>query len=329
MKSLLLLLLMVGTLQAENFSVGSRDIIYTASQRRSKGQYWPDGNLGLVQNGTTLDWYAANGKKPIKTSGTWNDPAATKKKVKIRNLPPHTFNYAAGGPIYQDWASGAKLMVYHAEKHVGGAKNFYSVLGLAISTDPKGLVFEDLGTIVEPNKQVAPTEVGGGSFVVKDGYMYVYYRDWLPNGTGIQTAVARAPIAEVILNARSGRGTAFLKYYNGEWSQPGQGGLASPLEVDNPANSWLSVVYNQYLNKIVMICAVPAVGGENLYLTTSSDGLNWAPRQPVALDSGEQFYPTVIGTERVILVYYTDSQKGAWNRWDDAMLVRRTITFDP
>jgi hypothetical protein len=74
----------------------------------------------------------------------------------------------------------------------------------------------------------------------------------------------------------------------------------------------------------------------DLYLVGSEDGVNWGPRVPIALDLGEQFYPSLVGmgadparTGQSFYVYYTDSQAGMWNRWNDAQLVRRQITFDP
>ena len=74
----------------------------------------------------------------------------------------------------------------------------------------------------------------------------------------------------------------------------------------------------------------------DLHMATSSDGINWSARQPLAVNIGEQFYPTIVGTGadasrsgQSFYVYYTDSQKGAWNRNKDAQLVRRMVTFDP
>ena len=51
---------------------------------------------------------------------------------------------------------------------------------------------------------------------------------------------------------------------------------------------------------------------------------------------GEQFYPSLVGTGanpqitgQSFYVYYTDSKKGAWNRWGDAQIARRAITINP
>jgi hypothetical protein len=322
---------------ALDVTVGSRELIYTTKQRKSKGlSTWPDGNLGVVANGLGgYEFYAANGSKPVKTTGTLTDPGRSKQKVKIENLPKKTFDYVAGGPVYRDPTTGARLMVYHAEKHGRSAKDFYSVLGLAVSTDAAGLTFRDLGTIIEPNLQTGRAEVGGGSFAVVDDQLHVYYRDSFTTGGTSEVAVARAPISDLIGNALIGAGTLFNKYYNGDWTQPGRGGLSSPLEIGNPPNSWLSVSNNDYLNELVMVTSQWGSGGGDLYLATSPDGINWSPRQPIALDAGEQFYPSLIGTGpdpthtgQSFYVYYTDSQKGAWSRWKDAQLVRREITIN-
>lgn len=335
---ILLIFVAVDSAHAIDLTVGPKEVIYTKAQRRSKKlRTWPDGNLGVVANGSGgYDFYGANGKKRVKTTGTLEAPAMSKKSVKINNLPRNTFNYVSGGPIYQDSASGARLMVYHAEKHSGSSRNFHSVLGLAISTDVNGLAFRNLGTIVEPNLPSGFAEVGGGTFAVFDDYFHVYYRDWYAGGGTAELAVARAPLADLISNALSGQGTAFSKYYNGSWSQPGLGGLASPLEIGNPSNAWTTVSYNDYLDQLVMVSSQWTATQPDLYLATSPDGINWSPRQPVVTDVGEQFYPTLIGTgpdpthtDQAFYVYYTDSQKGAWSRWSDAQLVRRAITLAP
>jgi hypothetical protein len=256
--------------------------------------------------------------------------------VNITGLPKNTFSYVSGGPIYRDDASGARVMIYHAEKPGKTSTQYHSVLGMAVSTDAAGLTFRDLGTIVEPNLQTGWTDVGGGSFAVMGSYLNVYYRDFMANGATAELAVARAPVADLISNALAGRGTSFEKYYSGNWSQPGRGGLASPLEVGNPSDSWSAVSYNDYLKQLVMVSSQWETGGGDLYMATSADGLNWSSRQAVALDAGEQFYPSLVGTGadpqhtgQSFYVYYTDSLKGGWNRWQDAQLARRSITINP
>lgn len=320
---------------AIDISVGSPQIIYTKSQRKAGGAAWPDGSFGVVSRGNgAYDFYAANSTRITLTTGTLSNPAGTKRSVSITGVPRGSFSYLAGGPVYTDPYSGARLLIYHAEK--GGAGNsFYSMLGMAVSTDPNGQVFRDLGVIIQPNRIGGQAEVGGGSFAVVNGYLNVYYSDFLNDGTWASVAVARAPMAELLSNALLGKSTAFNKYYSGDWLEPGIHGKASSLEAGTPANVWLGMSYNDYLNRLVMVSAQWAPSGVDLYLSSSADGVNWSPRQPVALDSGEQYYPTIIGTGanpqhsgQSFYVYYTDSQKGAFGRWSDAQLRRRQITIN-
>jgi hypothetical protein len=330
-------LALTGDAWAVGFSLGPKEVIYWKNQRQNKKlNMWPDGNLGVVRNAQGgYDFYGANGKSPAKTSGTLLDPAGWKQSVSISGLPRRAYDYVSGGPIYQDPTSGLRLMIYHAETHGKSAKDYYSMLGLAASTDPAGRYFWDLGTIVKPNQPGGQFEIGGGTFAVMDGYLNVYFRDKDVYGNTSELAVARAPLTSIISNAWSGQGTSFTKYYNGNWTQPGLGGMASPLENGNPFTAWSSVSYNDYLNQLVMVTAGWFEPQPNLYLSTSSDGINWSPRQALVTDAGEQFYPTIIGTgadpthsDQSFYVYYTDSMKGSWNRWKDAQLVRRQITLD-
>jgi PEP-CTERM motif len=322
----------IDSVYAIDFSIGAPEIVYTKSQRKSGGSNWPDGNLGVISNGNgTYDFYGANGTKPIMTTGTLLNPAISKKSVSITGVPKKTFSYVSGGPVFQDSYSGARLMIYHAEDG-GNGRNFYSMLGMAISTD--GQEFRDLGLIIRPHLPAGNAEVGGGSFAIVNGHLNVYYRDTLADGSTAEVAVARAPMAELMTNALSGRSTAFTKYYNGGWSQPGIGGRAAHIENVNSPNSWLGMSYNDHLGQLVMVSSQWSGDGGDLYYATSPDGITWAPRKPLAVDSGEQFYPTIIGTGadpthsgQSFYVYYTDSQKGAWSRWSDAQLRRRAITI--
>jgi hypothetical protein len=318
---------------AAEFSIGGAEVVYTKSQRKSGGgANWPDGSFGVVANGNgTYDFYGANSSKSVLTTGTLLDPGATKQSVSITGVPKKTFSYLAGGPVYEDPYSGARLMLYHAEDG-GKGKSFYSMLGMAISTDPGHREFRDLGVIIKPTLSSGNAEVGGGSFAIINGYLNVYFTDWRADGNINFVSAARAPMAELMNNAIVGRPTAFNKYYNGAWSEPGLGGKSSYLENGNPGNSWLGVSYNEYLNQLVMVSSQWSGDGGDLYLTTSSDGVNWAPRTPLAVDPGEQFYPSIIGangsiTGQKFYAYYTDSQNGAWGRWGDAQLRRREINI--
>jgi hypothetical protein len=105
------------------------------------------------------------------------------------------------------------------------------------------------------------------------------------------------------------------------------------LETGNPTTNWSSVSYNSYLHQYVMAVAQTTGSNVNLYLTSSTDGINWGPRQLLVASSGESFYPSLIGlganpqiTGQTFDVDYTSSQLGGFNRWTDAALMQISVT---
>ena len=97
----------------------------------------------------------------------------------------------------------------------------------------------------------------------------------------------------------------------------------------------MDISYNAALDKFVMVVAANTFPQNvDLFITCSEDGIHWEDRRKLAAENGEAFYPSIIGilddprrTEKAFYVYYTFSQKGGWERWNDAAIVRRKITF--
>src|SRR5262249_27644726 len=133
--------------------------------------------------------------------------------------------------IYQDPVVGDRLGILHVEQ-VGVSNppqaNCQFRLALAYSAPPF-TTWQVLGHIVQTDGDPYGFNIGGGAYIVKDGYMYAYYIDRIP-ATGLAIpAVVRAPLADVMSAARNGTVTTWLKYYNGSFSQPGMGGHASSI----------------------------------------------------------------------------------------------------
>uniref|UniRef100_B8HPF5 Glycosyl hydrolase family 32 N-terminal domain-containing protein n=1 Tax=Cyanothece sp. (strain PCC 7425 / ATCC 29141) TaxID=395961 RepID=B8HPF5_CYAP4 len=325
--------------QPSTFTVSRQELIHSHADLRNKNLlYWPDGNIGVVKRADQSIFLAANGPKPARTIGSLDNVAAivTNEAITIRGLPT-TYSYAAGGPVYRDSNSGALLLFYHAERNrQNNYRKFYSSIGMAISYDD-GANFDNLGEIVTANVSYdygSPdiVEVGGATFAIKGEYFYLYFRDYLASGTVNHLAVARALISDVVRAAYLGKTANWYKYYSGNFSEPGLGGLSSYLETNNPSTRWMSVSCNTYSNSFVMIVAQTSIGSTNLYLTTSVDGVNWESRKQIEQENGESFYPTIMSIEdnplysgQSFYVYYTHSKIGEFERWKDAELVRRLI----
>lgn len=333
----------MGALSAESpaFTVGEREVVATREQREALGLKWfIDGNGGVLASGDVVRLYGANGREPVRVTGSRENPLQRVARVSIETDNTN-FQYLAGGPIYRDPTANRLFLFYHAEIHRGSFKNFYSVLGISIQTDEQGLEFKDLGPIFTANvpreKAASAVEVCGSPYISKDGYFYVYARDVMADGNPRQSnlSVARAKVSEVVSAGLEGNSAKWMKYYEGAFSEPAVGGKSSPLERGNPGTRWMDISYNAALDKFVMIVAANTLfQNVELFITCSEDGIHWEDRRKLFAEQGEVFYPTISGflgdsrqTGAEFYVYYTFSEKGGWARWNDALIVRRRITF--
>lgn len=280
------------------------------------GFAWPDTPMGVVKTNDGYEFFASDGGQHIRqmwnghwvgnnewgsatrTIGTLDNPLGSDPPIDVQILPnpdpavnPYyeSYDYMGGGPVYKvpDDMPGAGnlLMVYHAEINTQNNQSFYSLLGLAASTD-NGMSWIDLGEIIRAN-QAYRTDLDG--FEIGDPplatspdskYFYIYFRDWLANGTIhwentlTAMAVARAPIAEVLSDAFGAKphAAAFQKYYAGNWHlEPGIGGYSTDLDPNAPYSGELQVAYNFYLHRYVMI-----IDEGNLFAYAESiDGVDW------------------------------------------------------
>lgn len=323
------------------FNVGPREVVATKAQRDALGLKWfMDGTLGAMKSGDEVQLYGANGSKPVRVTGTPQNPLHKVDRVMI-STSNRDFRYLSGGPIFVDPQSKRIFLFYHAEIHRGTEKNFYSVLGLSVQTDEKGLEFTDLGPIFMANvsneKALGAVEECGAPYIIKEGYFYVYARDKMSDGNlrVSNLSVARAKVADVVQAGLKGRNVEWRKYCNQTFSEPATGGKSTPLEKGNPGTRWMDMSYNTVLKKYIMVVAANTWPAKvELFMTCSDDGIVWSERKKLASENGESFYPSILGfrkdsrqTGAEFYIYYTYSRKGGWGRWEDAVIARRRISI--
>ncbi len=270
---------------------------------RQNGFAWPDSEFGVIPTASGYAFFASDGAhhdpnnkygSVTRTLGTLDNPLGNSPPVDVIIHPnpnpaidPNyaAFTYLGGGRIYLVPAgqpgAGNLLDVYHAE--INTETSFYSLLGLAVSTDD-GYHWTDLGEIIRPN-QPYQSDLGGfdiGSPRLVDSpdgrYFYVYFPDWIANGTTQPTtstlvSVARAAKSSVLQAAfgASPHAAPFEKYYEQNWNQPGIGGLSTDLNPDAPYGGSSNVAYNPAIQRYVSI----ADDTVHISYAESPDGLSW------------------------------------------------------
>jgi hypothetical protein len=336
----------------------------------SNGFAWPDTPLGVIKTSTGYEFLGSDGGAHDRqmwqghwvgnnkygsvttTAGTLDNPLGSGDPQDVSvslnsdswvNPNYSSYGYMGGGPVFQVPAgmtgAGNLLATYHAELPDDA---LYAVLGLAASSD-NGLHWTDLGEIIRLNQAYAKGldgfEIGDGPLVLSpDGkYFYLYFPDWIANGTPHTTtttsvSVARA-LASSVLDAAFGaaphHAIPFEKFYKGNWHlQPGIGGASTDLNPKSAYQGYLDIHYNSALQRYVMIISNDTTFG----YAESTDGLAWT--LPIALGTYGPIaaYPTAVGLGddphtlgQSFYIYFTHLPTDGTG-WKNGELRRLTLT---
>jgi hypothetical protein len=331
---------------------------------------WPDTPLGIVKTANGYEFFGSDGGMHarqmwqghwvgnnkagsiVTTIGTLDNPLGSEdpQDVSVSPNPDPSVNpnypsygYMGGGPVYQVpigmTGAGNLLATYHAELPKDA---LYASLGLAASSD-NGLTWIDLGEIIRLNQSYAVGldgfEIGDGPLVLSpDGkYFYLYFPDWIANGTPHTTTTTNVSVARALvsslLDAAFGLGphhaVAFEKFYKGSWHlQPAIGGASTDLNPNSSYAGYLDIHYDSALQRYVMIISNDTTFG----YAESIDALTWT--LPVSLgDFGTiAAYPTAVGLGddphtlgKSFYVYFTHLPTDGTG-WTNGSLKRFTLT---
>jgi hypothetical protein len=345
---------------------------------QSNGFAWPDTELGVVRMGNGYAFFGSDGAfharqdfegvaegnnkygSITRTLGTLDNPLGTEPPIDVIVKPnpdpavnPYysSYDYMGGGPVFEIPVgmpgAGNLLMLYHAEIPTITTQSFYSVLALAISTD-RGLTWTDLGEIVRTNQAYRADmdgyDIGDPNLVFSpDGkYFYVYFADWLANGTThwLTTinflSLARAPIDTVLaaaFDSKHPHAIPFEKRYDGWGVDQGLGGYSRNL-FPASASYWGPVRVNW--NDDLLRFQAFINNGNLIAYSESPDGLRWSSPTVLKDFSNDPnhpgFYVTPIGTGEkphvlgkqfyIMYTYYPNNGDG----WNGASVRRFTVT---
>jgi hypothetical protein len=282
------------------------------------GFAWPDTQLGVIKTNSGYLFFGSDGGyharqmwegqyygnnkygSITRTVGTLDNPLGTEPPVDVTIKPNpdpsvnpfySAYDYMGGGPVYQVPpgmpGAGNLLMVYHAEIPTIQTQSFDSVFALASSND-QGMSWTDLGEIIRINQAYRTDmdgyDIGDANLVIPpDGkYFYIYFSDWLANGTThwgtpptiTVLSVARATISSVLNDAfgEHPRAAAFEKYYKGWNLDQGLGGYSQDLNPTGGYGGNMQVAYNTYLKRYQEFINQ----GVLIAYAESPDGMHWS-----------------------------------------------------
>ncbi len=190
--------------------------------------------------------------------------------------------------------NGDLLAITHSETNdkVGDRTFDYSI-GLGYSRDA-GKSWTYCGEIILP--AFRRTNVGGGAYIIKDGYLYVYYNDRGPSRPGRPSrkgiCVARAPLNEVLEEAEAHQVGLWHKYREGKWNVPALSDTAGtpiiPVKYGGE-DCHSDAAYCTALEKYLL--TVQSQAGNKLSLYSSSNGVNWKFETLVDSSESNRFMP--------------------------------------
>lgn len=309
-------------------------------KKNTDGSYQFLGTAALGGNDPTRPQW------PVALNGTLDDPT----KNSVTRLPdikdaPSGFQWIGGGPTYRDPSSGQTLQMLHLERAVTNKPPmFYAELHLGV-VDPVTSQTTYLGPIITPNLSFAQAnssalnnsiEMAAPTFVARDGYLYVYFNDFIANNSPSlysinNLAVARAPIAEVMAGAANGQTTAWQKYHNGGWDSPAIGG-ASTDTMPGAIRPWSpGTAYNAELNSTMMVSPISRT---QVVLQASVNGMDGWTEPTLLFNDPNHFnaYMTLVGTGddpsvlgKTFHIYYLQWENPNQD-WSNARMMRRTVT---
>jgi|HubBroStandDraft_6_1064221.scaffolds.fasta_scaffold49108_4 hypothetical protein len=338
----------------------------------SNGFAWPDTPMGIIKTDSGYEFFGSDGGghnrqiweghwvgnnkygSIVTTQGTLDDPLGTgdPQDVSISPNPDSAVNpnypsytYMGGGPVYQVpqgmIGAGNLLATYHAEFPNDA---LYAALGLAASWD-NGLHWTDLGEIIRLNQSyevgLDGWEIGDGPLVLSPDhkYFYLYFPDWIANGTLHATTTTNVSVARVLaaslLDAAFGSARAhtvpFEKFYEGNWHlQPGIGGASTNLmpKSSSQERGYIDVHYNSVLQRYVMIIS----NDTTFYYAESIDGLSWTSPTVLGVFGPIAAYPTAVGfgddphvLGKGFFVYYTHLPTDG-SGWTNGLVRRLTLS---
>jgi len=207
--------------------------------------------------------------------------------------------YAGAGSVYYDQEREEWLVFYHAEDHEGMPMVSYNKtihgaywsVGLATakrSSKQLAKIGQILSASVKKSEVTSEHQGIGDVCVIPDAtqsYLYAYFTD-ITRRKGLFTSNTKIGMARCKIED-GGRPGKWMKYYQGDFNEPGLGGLEGSVVFPPLLNSDVfapHVTYVPALKAYLMVCNVmvysdhlkPRAQAGGIYYCYSKDGIRWS-----------------------------------------------------
>lgn len=273
-----------GAVLPYSIEVGAPELLYSEAEMPTH----MDQSFATLQKNGTLYSYMVNGYNPTlyRYSGTPEDPLQNLDWSKPNMSWIDKNGHDAGFGMYELWmpnfyqVSENELIAFtHIERYPGNEPRGLPEFGLGISYSADGgSTWDFTGEIAAPKNR--RLNVGGTPYVIKDGYVHLYFNDGVNNDFATpwprHVAAVRAPLAEVIAAARANTTSPWKKYVNGAWNGDPITSVGDPLisDVYGSNDTHADATYSTALGKYLM--TLQAQNAAKLQLYSSPDGITWS-----------------------------------------------------
>ena len=273
-----------------------------------------DSNSPVHWDGKTLYLINSAGGHQYLSSGSDIAHLGYRDLIHIGNMDDHLYIW-----IEATWKApdGTLYGGYHYEPNALCRSNHHLPTAPRIAwirSQDNGKTWNDLGFIIDANpsaidcNSASPWDAGGtGDFSFLPGpggkYFYLYGTSYDPRFSQQGVFAARMPVAD--RNDPIGK---MMKWYKGSWSQPGLGGLVTPVfpaqkdytSKDGEMFWGPAVEWNTYLHTYVMVlnhAITPELATDGIYISFNSNIANpngWS--KPVMIVNRAQILANMAGT---------------------------------
>jgi len=285
---ILMILIGFASANARSIKVGEPELLYTEDEIPIRY----DGTLTTLRKyGNTMYFYhpfgcriEPGGKRRSRHSWHYGPP---EDPLKVHHLSVTEEEFWDYNGYYQGteeegiWIlamhqleNGNLLGITHAEiNYTKNRKEQRFVVGIGYSTN-RGDKWTYCGEIIKAADE--RQNVGGGAYILKEDYIYVYYNDVDPSTRTRLACVARAKLDEVAKAAARHEVTTWHKYRNGRWDTPGLSGTPGSNIIPRVYGSedlHADAAYCTALGRYLMTVQTGNI--HKLLLFSSKDGIDW------------------------------------------------------